>query len=146
LIPLGALVTDPFPKPDKETVNEIVLEFSLLKVATADCGVTLLIKIRHTPAPEQSPFQLARTEPEAGFGVRLTCVPAGKVAEQVFPQLIPDGELVMVPDPVPSDETDSCPDGNAKSPWPDNKRKAKRISSISFFRIANPALIPIKSC
>lgn len=77
LIPLGALTTEPFPKPDKETVNEMVLEFSLLKVATADCGVPLLIKIRHTPAPEQSPFQLARTEPEAGLALKLTCVPAG---------------------------------------------------------------------
>jgi len=42
-----------------------------------------------------------------GKAVRVTVVPAGYEVEHVEPQLMPDGELVIVPDPVPDFETES---------------------------------------
>ena len=48
------------------------------------------------------PAQLAKTEPVAGAAVNVTAVPLLKVPEQVVEQLIPAGELVMVPLPVPA--------------------------------------------
>jgi hypothetical protein len=40
-------------------------------------------------------------EPEAAVAVSVTGVPPLYVAEQVEPQLMPDGKLVTVPVPVP---------------------------------------------
>ncbi len=49
------------------------------------------------PPPDQPPnFEL-----EPAWAVSVTEVPLAKEAEQVEPQLIPAGELVTVPDPVP---------------------------------------------
>ena len=64
-----------------------------------------LIVTEHAPVPLQSPPHPANVEPEAGVGVRVTWVPSAKLAEQVAPQLIPAGELLTVPDPVPFLET-----------------------------------------
>jgi hypothetical protein len=53
-------------------------------------------------APLQAPPHPENAEPEdPAVAVRVTCVPAGKFAEQVEGQLIPDGELVTLPEPVP---------------------------------------------
>ena len=54
------------------------------------------------PAPDQP----ANEEPGAAVAVRLTSVPLGKSYEQIEPQLIPAGELVTVPDPLPANATD----------------------------------------
>ena len=48
------------------------------------------------------PVQPAKTEPAAGVAVNVTMVPLLKVAEQLVAQLIPAGELAMVPLPVPA--------------------------------------------
>jgi hypothetical protein len=45
-----------------------------------------------------------KAESLAAFGVRVTFVPAGKVAVQVVGQLIPAGALVTVPEPVTATE------------------------------------------
>jgi len=56
------------------------------------------------PVPAQ-PVQPVKVEPAAGVAVSVTAVPLAKLAEQVAPQVIPAGELVTVPLPVPDGET-----------------------------------------
>src|SRR5206468_5731564 len=51
------------------------------------------------------PLQPLKVEPAAGAAVSVTAVPLGKLAAQVAPQVMPVGELVMVPLPVPVLET-----------------------------------------
>ena len=55
----------------------------------------------HAPVPEQPPPHPVKNEPASGACERFTTVPWLYVAEQVEPQLIPAGELVTVPPPVP---------------------------------------------
>jgi hypothetical protein len=58
--------------------------------------------------PEQAPLQPEKPEDELpGVAVSVTWVPGAKVAEQVPGQLIPAGELVMVPEPAPLMATES---------------------------------------
>ena len=52
--------------------------------------------------PEQAPDQPLKLEPLAGDAVNVTLVPDVKVAEHDAVQLMPDGELVTVPEPVPA--------------------------------------------
>ncbi len=55
------------------------------------------------PVPEQPPpDQPVKVEPAVGFAVSVTAVPCANWALQVAPQLIPAGELVTVPAPVPA--------------------------------------------
>jgi hypothetical protein len=49
--------------------------------------------------PLQAPLQPLKPEPVAGVAVKVTCVPLAKLALQVAPQLIPEGELVTMPFP-----------------------------------------------
>jgi hypothetical protein len=54
------------------------------------------------PLPEQpAPDQPANLEPGAGAAVRVTELSEVKLAKQVNPHLIPAGELVTAPVPVP---------------------------------------------
>ena len=55
----------------------------------------------HLPVPEHAPVQPVNREPEAALALSVTFWPLGKLAEQVAPQLIPPGELVTDPVPVP---------------------------------------------
>src|SRR5579862_7977561 len=56
----------------------------------------------HDPVPEHAPpDHPVNWAPVAGVAVRVTWVPAGKIAEHAVPQLIPGTELVTVPDPEP---------------------------------------------
>ena len=60
----------------------------------------------HDPVPEHPPpLQPVKVEPAAGAAVSVTAVPLVKLAEQVAPQVMPAGALVMVPVPVPTLET-----------------------------------------
>ena len=60
----------------------------------------------HDPVPEHPPpLQPVNVEPAAGAAVSVTAVPLVKLAEQVAPQVMPAGALVMVPVPVPTLET-----------------------------------------
>jgi hypothetical protein len=72
------------------------------ETATSEVNVTV-----HDPVPEHAaPLQPANTDPGAATGVRATAVPGLKLAAHVAPQLIPAGELVMVPEPAPFNEID----------------------------------------
>jgi hypothetical protein len=53
------------------------------------------------PAPVQAPPQPAKVDPPAGLAVSVTELAVGKAAVQVFPQLMPLGALVTVPDRDP---------------------------------------------
>jgi hypothetical protein len=98
LIPVGALVTVPEPVPARETLST-GRAAAVLNVAVAE--VFALNDTVHVPVPLQAPDQPANVDPEAGVAVRVTEVPLSKEAEQVEPQLMPDGLLVIVPAPVP---------------------------------------------
>ena len=67
------------------------------------------------PVPEQPPpLQPVKVEPAAEVAVSVTAVPLAKLAEQVAPQVIPAGELVTVPLPVPALLTVSAKLGRLK--------------------------------
>ena len=64
--------------------------------------VAALTVTLHVPVPVQPPpLQPVNVEPAAGVAVRVTTVPLVKPVEQVAPQEIPAGELVMLPLPAP---------------------------------------------
>lgn len=96
LIPAGLLVTAPVPVPTLETER---LKVCRLNVAVTDLAASMVTV--QVPVPEQAPLQPTKTELAVGVAVRVTWVPASKVAEQVAPQLIPAGEEMTVPLPVP---------------------------------------------
>ncbi len=54
------------------------------------------------PLLQPVPDHPAKVEPEAGVALSVTVVPLLRVVEQVLPQLIPAGLLVIVPPPVPA--------------------------------------------
>src|SRR5207253_642564 len=96
VIPAGALVTVPLPVPAGVTVR--------VKVAVTDVAAETVTV--HAPVPvHPPPLQPLKIEPAAGAAVSVTAVPLGKLAAQVAPQVMPVGELVMVPLPVPVLET-----------------------------------------
>lgn len=56
----------------------------------------------HVPVPVQPPPDHPDiAEPVAGKAVKVTTVPWLYAPEQLVPQLMPDGELVTVPEPLP---------------------------------------------
>ena len=101
VIPTGELVTVPLPVPALLTVSAKV---GRLKVAvTVVAAETVTVQ---APVPEHPPpLQPVKVEPAAAVAVRVTAVPLVKLAEQVAPQVMPAGELVTVPLPVPAGVT-----------------------------------------
>jgi hypothetical protein len=70
-----------------------------LKLAVTDRAsliVTLQLEL-----PLQAPLQPVKTEPLAGLAVSVTTVSRLKAREQLLPQLMPEGDDVTVPVPVP---------------------------------------------
>ena len=64
----------------------------------------------HVPVPEQPPpDHPVKVEPDEGVAVSVTIVPGSYNSLQSVPQLIPEGSLVTVPEPVPGFETDKNP-------------------------------------
>ena len=95
LMPAGELVTVPLPVPVLLSVSEYVMR---LNVAVQ---LILVLTVKLPLEQVASPDQPAKTEPLAATGVRVTAVPLTKLLEQPAPQLMPAGELVTVPMPVP---------------------------------------------
>jgi hypothetical protein len=99
LMPEGVLMTVPVPVPASCTVSWTVGVVEALNVA-----VTEVLAVRfalQVPVPLHAPDHPANVEPEFGVAVSVTVVPLAKLALHVWPQLIPEGLLVVVPDPVP---------------------------------------------
>lgn len=96
LIPLGLLVTVPVPLPAKVTVNDDV---PTLKLAVTEVAAEMVTV--QDPVPLHAPPQPANTESELGVAVSVTLVLSEKDAVQLLPQLMPEGELVTVPAPLP---------------------------------------------
>jgi len=89
----------PVPVPALVTLSANVVA-ELLKVAvTARAAV---IDTVQAPVPVQAPLQPANVEPLAAAGVSVTDAPLEKLAVQVDPQLMPAGDEVTVPVPVPA--------------------------------------------
>ena len=110
VIPAGLLVTVPAPAPAFVIVSTKV---------GVKVGVTTVAAVSVTaqaPVPLQPPpLQPVKTDPAAGTAVSVTTVPLTKVAEQFVPQVIPDGVLVTVPEPLPALTTASAnPDAIVK--------------------------------
>jgi hypothetical protein len=96
VIPAGALVTLPAPRPARTTVSATGAGANAAPTVVAVASVTV-----HGPLPEHPPpDQPLKIEPAAGAAVRVTLVPAVNVAEQTVPQVMPAGALVTAPLPV----------------------------------------------
>jgi hypothetical protein len=89
-------VTVPVPVPVPVTVTVV-----RLNVALTDWAV-LMVTVQGTVVPVHAPPQPAKAAPDDALGVKLTVSPLTKFAEQVAPQLMPEGELVTVPDAAPA--------------------------------------------
>lgn len=97
-IPAGLLVMFPPPVPLVPTVS------SGKRFALAVTSLSEVISSTQVPVPEHAPPHPVNDEVESGVAVSVTEVPAGKLNEHTvppFPQLIPAGELVTLPAPVP---------------------------------------------
>ena len=98
MMPGGDDVTVPLPLPGFVTVRVKLTGFNV-NVAVTAFGA--LMVTWQAPEPEHAPLHPVKTDPGAAEAVRVTTVPVGKLALQVGPQLMPAGEDVTVPLPVP---------------------------------------------
>ena len=99
LMPAGDDVTVPVPVPAFVTVSANVVAELLNVAVTARAAV---IDTVQAPVPVHAPDQPANVEPEAAAGVSVTDAPLVKLALHVEPQLMPAGDEVTVPVPVPA--------------------------------------------
>src|SRR5215471_14102389 len=82
-------------------------------VATLKVAVTVraaVIVTLQAPVPLQLPPQPANVEPVDADALSVTTVPLVNEIEHAVPQLMPAGELVIVPTPVPAFDTVSARD------------------------------------
>ena len=95
LMPDGLLVTVPLPTllTERVTGGDTAVKVAVTFFAAVMLTVQVLL-------PEQSPLQPVKV-PLVAVAVSVTLVPLSKLAEQVDPQLMPEGLLVTVPLPVP---------------------------------------------
>ena len=71
-----------------------------VNVAVTDCAAVIETE-QMLEVPLHAPPHPVKVEPLAAMARTLTVVPEVKLAVQVAPQLMPVGELVTVPLPVP---------------------------------------------
>jgi len=98
LTPAGDEVTVPAPVPDLVTLSANVVA-ELLNVAVTERAC--VIDTVHAPVPVHAPAQPANVDPLLAAGVSVTDEPLEKLALHVEPQLMPAGDDVTVPAPVP---------------------------------------------
>jgi hypothetical protein len=104
LMPAGELLTDPAPVPALVTAN---CTWVAVKVAVT-AFAALMDTVQVVAVPEQAPVQFVKVDPALAAAVKVTLAFWLKLAEQVAPQLMPAGELVTVPAPVPALVTANC--------------------------------------
>ncbi len=71
-----------------------------MKVAVTDLAASIVIE--QVLVPPHVPLQPVKVVPDAALAVSVTEVAALKLAAHIEPQLMPTGEDVTVPDPVPA--------------------------------------------
>ena len=92
-------VTVPVPLPALVTVSvKFVVE--LLNVAVTE-RAAVIDTVQLVDVPLQAPLQPPNVEPLAAAAMSVTDAPLLKFALQVLPQLMPDGDEVTVPLPLP---------------------------------------------
>jgi hypothetical protein len=96
LIPEGDEVTVPPPVPFLLTARP---NWITLKLADTDSAVSMVTV--QGPFPLHAPDQPVNVDVPPGAAVSVTTVPLAKLKEHVGPQLIPEGDEVTVPSPVP---------------------------------------------
>src|SRR6187551_3370296 len=74
-------------------------QFLSVNFAVAESGPWTLSL--HLERPWHAPDQPAKAEPLAAFTFRVTDLPKANPCEHFFGQLIPFGELVILPEPLP---------------------------------------------
>lgn len=104
LIPAGLLLTLPLPVPAKVTVSKSLLP--VLKVAVTVTSAVPMGTVQVGGfvcglAGVQFALKPANDEPDAAVAVSITLLLSVNGARQTVGQLIPTGELVTVPAPVP---------------------------------------------
>jgi len=67
----------------------------------------LIVTTQDAVPPHSPPDQPANVELAPAAAVRVICVPISKLELHVGPQLMPEGLLVTVPEPLPEGTTDS---------------------------------------
>src|SRR5213083_1705200 len=72
------------------------------KVAVTSLAADIVTWHFPSPSTEPQPVQVTALEWAPGVPVRVTGVPSSYCSSQSRPQLIPEGELVTVPVPVPA--------------------------------------------
>jgi hypothetical protein len=97
LIAASPETTVPPPLPVLVTVKAPVVRVNVASTLCARSTVTT-----HAPVPAQAPAQPANIEVPSGVAERVTTCPPSKAYEHVGPQLIPDGDDVTVPPPLPA--------------------------------------------
>jgi hypothetical protein len=103
LMPAGELLTDPVPLPDNSTDSCGPLVVAVLNVAVTDVAADAMML--HVPVPLHAPDHPANVDPLLGVAASVMAVPAMKLALHVWPQLMPAGVLLTVPDPLPASTT-----------------------------------------
>src|SRR5437870_7755959 len=102
-------------------------EKSGIKLNVAVTAVAALMVAKHDAVPEQAPLQPRKTDPADAAAVSVTATPVTKLAEQVFPQLIPAGVLETLPLPAPAKLTERGNSGKVAT-----FRKALTVSKAEF--------------
>src|SRR5262245_41841963 len=97
-MPPGELVTLPRPFPFFTTVRP--------RLCSEKVAVTVFEPLRtkvQSPAPAHpAPDQPVKSEPTAGVAVSVSAVPFANCREHDPPQVIPAGDEITVPEPVPA--------------------------------------------
>ena len=98
LMPAGDEVTVPAPVPVLVTVSVYVLAVNVAVIAAAAVTVSVQVLVPVQPPP----LQPVNVEPAAGAAVSVIIVPWPTFSAQSAPQLMPAGDEVTVPLPVPA--------------------------------------------
>jgi len=98
LMPAGVEVTVPLPAPVLLTASCAVGIVNVAVTVVAEAMTTLQVRLLPEHPP---PDHEVNTEPACGAAVKVTVPPTWKLPLQVAPQLMPAGDEVTVPEPVP---------------------------------------------